>query len=759
MYIAIGYYNTGFDIINVPDSPTLLRNSAGNTHSFPALDILNKQFLPSIKVKLNPSYDDSQLDGLEYIELKEENAAGNGIFYYVTSYSLTSRDVAVLNLVQDSLLTAGGASILGSVYAKRCHIPVAEDKFGAYDADDEMIMPKHPLQLVHSGAMSSFNDTSGTQVGYHNGKSGMFFNFMNAGSWSSDGGQETVIVTTCGLAFTSNPDTYISYDAMGGYFGKWDADAAQSMRFPKLQEARGIQIEMPNVFRDINSMAFYTTAQMDIDRKLKYEGVEYNPLADQINYHSSKEALDVLRAIGMEDSVISCYRLRRGEGQLYHEGATGVLPNRLKGQSYIFSTNGWTNSGSWTGESSNNSSRIQADTEAYDYDYMPQKSSSGYNINNMRVLYGEFRKYILASPATGSALEAKPEELTALKFIYDADKKGKHGSPYICCFTDPRPTGRPYFNFLKFGQSAKYYRASGSGTNTSVINMAEGAIAGGQWPEVPLVFTGMSGEWTAKVGYNIDASYKNYLASPDKTYRDLISGSMMSADQASSMAASQGVYNMVSGSLSSGVSGLMFGGPAGALSGLAGGAVSGGVGIASQMASAQNTYNASLEAANMDRLYGMSSDLVGAANQGSVSANRALERQYAAAYEKAKFDLSTAYSVPRAKFMSTDSMRDMTNNAVFYARYTPDQDDLIRMDNILSAFGYKVDQIMVNPAANRSKFVYIEGSVEKFNQNNFSPAARSGKRELMLDINNQLANGVRIWHINPTNANIYDPGV
>lgn len=759
MYIAIGYYNTGFDIINVPDSPNLLRNSAGNINTFPALDILNKQFLPSIKVKLNPSNSDSQLDGLEYIELKEENAAGNGIFYYVTSYSLTSRDVAVLNLVQDSLLTAGGASILGSVYAKRCHIPVAEDKFGAYDADDEMIMPKEPLLLVHSGAMSSFNDSSGTQVGYHNGKSGMFFNFMNAGSWSSDGGQETVIVTTCGLAFTGQPDTYISYDAMGGYFGKWDSDSAQSMRFPKLQEARGVQIEMPNVFRDINSMAFYTTAQMDVDRKLKYEGVEYNPLADQINYHSSKEALDVLRAIGMEDAVISCYRLRRGEGQLYHEGSTGVLPNRLKGQSYLFSTNGWTNSGAWTGESSNNSSRIQADTEAYDYDYMPQRTSSSYEIKNMRVLYGEFRKYLLASPATGSALEAKPEELTALRFTYDSDKKGKHGSPYICCFTDPRPTGRPYFNFLKFGQASKYYKASGSGTNSSVINMAEGAIAGGQWPEVPLVFTGMSGEWTAKVGYNIDASYKNYLASPDKTYRDLVSGSMMSMDQSSSLAASQGVYNMVSGSLSSGVSGLMFGGPAGALSGLAGGAVSGGVGIASQMASAQNSYNASLEAANMDRLYGMSSDLVSAANAGSVSANRALERQYAAAYEKSKFDLSTAYSVPRAKFMSTDSMRDMTNNAVYYARYTPDQTDLQRMDNILSAFGYKVDQIMVNPAANRSKFVYIEGSVEKFNQSNFSPAARSGKRELMLDINNQLANGIRIWHINPTNANIYDPGV
>ena len=758
MYIAIGYYNTGFDIINVPDSPTLLRNSAGNTHSFPALDILNKQFLPSIKVKLNPSYDDSQLDGLEYIELKEENAAGNGIFYYVTSYSLTSRDVAVLNLVQDSLLTAGGASILGSVYAKRCHVPVAEDKFGAYDADDEMIMPKEPLQLVHSGERKEFKDSSNLSLGYNDGKSGLFFSFMDSGEWSSGGGQQTVIVSTAGLYHSTNVP--ISYSSMGGYFGNsvTGGDPSDGMRFPQIKPARGVTVEMPILNRYVDSLSPYFDTQLNKDRLIEYRGVEYNRLADSSGlYGDTIEAVDVLRAIGMEDSIISCYRLRKGEGYLTNENSS--LPNKLIGQSYMFSTNGWTSSGAWTGEQPGSSSRIMSGSEAYDYDYVPKDSSSDYTIKNTRVLYGEFRKYVLSSPATGSTIEAKPEELTARHFIFDYDNRGINGAPYVCCFTDPRPTGRPYFNFMKFGMEAKYYTPVTGNTNKPIMNLAEGAIAGGQWPEVPIVFTGMAGEWTAKVGYNIDASYKNYLASPDKTYRDLVSGSMMSMDQSSSLAASQGVYNMVSGSLSSGVSGLMFGGPAGAASGLAGGAISGGVGIASQMASAQNTYNASLEAANMDRLYGMSSDLVSAANAGSVSANRALERQYAAAYEKSKFDLSTAYSVPRAKFMATDSMRDMTNNAVFYARYTPCKADMARMDNILSAFGYKVDQIMNNPAANRSKFVYIEGSVEKFNQNNFSPAARSGKRELMLDINNQLANGIRIWHINPTNANIYDPGV
>jgi len=153
--------------------------------------------------------------------------------------------------------------------------------------------------------------------------------------------------------------------------------------------------------------------------------------------------------------------------------------------------------------------------------------------------------------------------------------------------------------------------------------------------------------------------------------------------------------------------------------------------------------------------------LLDAANQGNIAANRALERQFAASYEKAKFDLSTAYSVPKLAFMSTDSMRDIMDNCAFYARYTPTREDLVRMDNILQAFGYKVDMLMPNPINNRSKFVYMEGSVEKFNDyiqvgNNRYPKVI--RKDMMLDINNQLANGIRVWKVNPKNADVYDPG-
>lgn len=749
MIVAVAYLNTGFDIINVPENPALLRSCAAQTITFPALDILNKRFLSSVRLKNEQPdiYKEQYIEQIDYIELKEEGSNLDGIFYYVQSYAYTSKDVISFSIVQDSILTAGGISCIKTIYAKRAHIAKSQDTFGAFDADDELLMPKEPLQIVHSGAIGSFkdNETGLLTVGEHSGQTGIFFQFMNAGDWSSESGQETVVCSTVGLAWADTPDSYMTYAGGMQTFGRWDSQSVDDTRWPKPADARGISVNMPKVCRNVQTLV-EVPGSSQATNAIRYEGVEYNRLGYHIGtYYGTIEAVDILRAVGLEDSVIACYRLRRGEGYLY-ASTPGKLPDTINGESYIYSTNAWLSGGAWSGEgnTSTNSGRILSGSEAYDYDYL------GDSIKNMRVLYGQFRKYILASPATGSSIEAKPEELTARRFTADYSQvgnTGKNGAPYICCFTDPRPTGRPYFNFLKFGQIPKTYGTN----NPSVINMADGAIAGGQWPEVPIVFTGMSGEWTAKVGYNIDASYRDYLASPEKTYRDLVQGTTLAELQASDGAAASA--SALSNAAQSAIGGLTAG-PAGAAIGAGMSMASSSVGYISGVMAADAVANERRMNAMLESAAGSYSGqmLLDAANNGNIAANRALERQYAAAYEKAKFNLSTAYSTPRIKFMSTDSMRDMTKNGVYYARYTPTKTDLTRMDNILQAFGYKVDMLMANPIGNRSNFVYIEGSVEKF-QNNVRL-----KKDMMLDINNQLANGIRVWKVNPKNADVYNPG-
>ena len=745
MIVAVAYLHTGFDIINVPADPALLRSCASSTITFPTLDILNKRFLSSVRVKIDPrTYSEDLISTIDYVELKEENSNTDGVFYYVTSYAYTSMDVVTLSLVQDSILTCGGINIIKTIYAKRAHISKSADKFGAFDADDELLMPKEPLQIVHSGSNAQIESDIFTNPGYHNGAAGLFFKFMTGFD-----AQSTVVVSTVGLAYNGT-DTYMNWSGGINMFGQWGITQGKpsDMRFPKIPIARGMSVILPNVFKYTDDLSSYSGGS-NFSVGVKYSGLEYNELNAMYEGHDPKEALNILRAVGVEDSVIACYRLRSGEGRLETvEGSDSHLPTRLTGREYSYSTNGW---GGGEGDLETSSSRDMAYSEAYDYDYL------GAGIHNMRVLYGQFRKYVLASPATGSAIEAKPEELTARRFTADyissATATGKNGAPTIFCFTDPRPTGRPYFNFVKFGQSPKTYGSQQA--QRAVINLAEGAVAGGQWPEVPLTFTGMSGEWTARVGYNIDASYRDYLASPQKTYRDLMAGAAYDQNMANS-AIEQDLMRNVPGQIVGSAAHFFAGGVDDASS-----TASGVVGLGSTVVGAYANsiandmqYNAKMQNALLDVMKTSSFASVNAAyaNEGNIAANRMLERQYAASYEKAKFDLSTSYSVPKLAFMSTDSMRDIMDNCAYYARYTPTKTDLIRMDNILQAFGYKVDMLMPNPISNRSKFVYMEGSVEKFNTD------KGIRKDMMLDINNQLANGIRVWKVNPKNANVYDPG-
>lgn len=759
MIVAVAYLRTGFDIINVPADPALLRSCAANTITFPTLDILNKRFLSSVRVKISDpnTYNESWIEQIDYIELKEENSNEDGIFYYVNSYSYTSRDVVQFSLVQDSILSCGGIKIIRTIYAKRAHISKEADTFGSFDADDELLMPKEPLQLVHSGSTTNINVSLST-VGHHDGRTGLFFNFDTAQEWGPDDPQDTVILSTVGLAYDGS-DQYMDYSAGLATWGTWGIEdgGPTDTRWPKLPKARGVAVHMPNVMRYVANMAAVPSGYSN-EGVFNYQGVEYNKLG-VVNYHDSRIAVNVLRSLGVEDSIIACYRLREGEGRLMHSGSdSGVLPNALYGADYLYYTNGWSGG---EGNLNTASTRGMAYSQAYDYDFVPNQangSAPAHTFSNLRIFYGEFRKYVLSSPATGSSLEAKPEELTGRHFSFSGNyvsDGGKNGSPYIYCFTDPRPTGRPYFNFVKFGQKQKTI-----GNQNAVVNLAEGAIAGGQWPEVPLVFTGMSGEWTARVGYNLDASYRNYLASADKTYRDLVQGTTLAELQASDGAAASA--SALSNAAQSAIGGLTAG-PVGAAIGAGMSMASSSVGYISGVMAADDVANERRMNAMLESAAGSYSGqmLLDAANNGNIAANRALERQYAASYEKAKFELSTAYSVPKAKFMGTDSMRDITENCAFYARYTPTYNDLIRMDNILQAFGYKVDMLMNNPINNRSNFVYMEGSVEKFNDFITVGNTRYPKiirKDMMLDINNQLANGIRVWKVNPKNADVYNPG-
>ena len=720
MFTATGYYDTGFDIINIPATQNILRSAASGTKTFPALDILNKRFLSQIKVKINPSLGEKDIDGVDYIELKEDGD-NTGVFYYVSSYFLTSKDVAVLNVVQDSFLTAGGINgVSGQMFVKRMHVKPSEDRFGVFCEDDELLCPNEPLQLVYYGDEKNIEDTStGTTIllGKHFPKYGLFFDM-------SKGEQQTVIQSTVDLKYppaggpvnlnlTNVVNSHTTYAVSG-------SEAVDALYEPPKAGTAFINLPQPTLkFNTANNQVTITgdMAPGAGSSDYKYEGVAYT-VADR----QTPEALDTLRAIGMEKAILASYNLSIGEGYLREDETYSGIYYHVNGWSRVMTTSGVLVTGS----------RYIANSQCYDYDFRAQY------VHNMRVLYGKFRKYVICAPSTGSMVEALPEELTNRNFKTGNGQGelavGWSDAPYLFYCSDPRPTGRPYFNFVKMGlhQNENVY-----------LNGLDGAIAGGQWPEVPIVFTGMSGEFQARVGYELSASYSDYLASPERTYRNMVSGAQMQMYNSQDEA-----WNNIGGKIATNATlaaggGLVAGGPGGAVVGAVGGTVSATFNAMNAEASAANTYNNKLQNANYDMLRGATGNY-NEAMRGNITANNLIERQRARDYERAQFELSTKYQVPRANFMATESMRDFCHNAVFYARYTPTIRDMQRMDKILDQFGYKVNGIYTTDDIynNRSDFVYVEGT---FNEINI-PNGITGKKDIMQDINSQFANGIRIWH-------------
>lgn len=131
------YQNTGFNTVNIPDSKALLVQDA--TIKTTVLDCIQNRFLSSISV--STSWDD--IKDVDYANVDD-------FYYFVIGITMTSYDVAQLQLSPDFITSAGGPSSLTILdgITERHHIAKANDTFGKYDEADPLLSPSQPLQIV-----------------------------------------------------------------------------------------------------------------------------------------------------------------------------------------------------------------------------------------------------------------------------------------------------------------------------------------------------------------------------------------------------------------------------------------------------------------------------------------------------------------------------------------------------------------------------------------------------------------------------------
>lgn len=346
------------------------------------------------------------------------------------------------------------------------------------------------------------------------------------------------------------------------------------------------------------------------------------------------------------------------------------------------------------------------------------------NVDNERVLYGSLNSIELISVASGMSASFKPEDL----------KDGETGdSPTVIKLTDPRPNGRPYYMF-------KYFKG------TENEQTLKNAVAGMEWANAPLVYTGKSGSTLDQINLQTRQHIMNIEQS-----------------QAEYNNAMGGLRAFTGGASGAAQSGLQFGSAAmGYNSALAaqGNAAAdyfkygGGEFVRNGFSGAQAAANRAGIGAMSAGLGLFGSVLNGGLNIAEYFHNKDyLAESYNArmASELAQF-ATGQITAPALNFPRSETLRDFIGNGVFVVRYRPKQSDIEKLDKILTMYGYKDTIPIVGGQSvfnNRSKFNFVQ--IKGCTIGGDTP------RWLREAAAAQLNAGVRIWHELPNRA-AYNPG-
>lgn len=133
------YRNSGFNAVNIPDTPDLL-NRVSDFTDVDSIEILQNRFLSTVKVRAAWS----TVRDCDYTKI--------GDFYYsVNGIRMLSPATAELTLTPDFITSAGGVinpkfSILDGITERQTVAP-SRDTWGRYTDDDPLTAPQQPLRL------------------------------------------------------------------------------------------------------------------------------------------------------------------------------------------------------------------------------------------------------------------------------------------------------------------------------------------------------------------------------------------------------------------------------------------------------------------------------------------------------------------------------------------------------------------------------------------------------------------------------------
>lgn len=156
------YFNTGYDLVNVPYNPSMLDNET--YRDVPAVDLLQGKYIDALTIKTTYADQNSSLDLLDYVRIggydeTQQSRTLKYTYYAVLKVEMLSVDTARLYLAEDVISTAGGAEyieICGGIISRRSkpNNVYSQSSF----LDDELLGCAEPL-LVEWNIVSKGGDT------------------------------------------------------------------------------------------------------------------------------------------------------------------------------------------------------------------------------------------------------------------------------------------------------------------------------------------------------------------------------------------------------------------------------------------------------------------------------------------------------------------------------------------------------------------------------------------------------------------------
>lgn len=401
-YSVTLYKNSGYNVINIPDTPARLAADA-TLQTLPSINILQNRRLNQVLV----ACENADAEQADYIKI------GN-MYYAITDFKMQSTTTCLFQIVEKPLLSVGGVSkstggaeanfdILDGI-TSRC--TVKDDSWGAYTSEDPLTAPQEPLQLqtewLGETTGRNFENIGGDPIFVETtvnlplqaaGPEGCF-----ATVYKDEETQETVTVPeTVGLPYVEG-------------VGPQKTDFS----FAGATKSNGTAVNIKN--------DLYTSDDTTISAGMTVQA-----------------GMNAIRSLGQESgSIINQWTIPTKfieSISVRHPGALShieVIDNEettvYDGTDQVVTT--------ITGRESILASNISPDYAA---------------VKNKRVLYGDYNKYGMITCA-GNSAEFKPEDL------------GGESAPSVSYKVDPRPKGKPYYRFTTINGSTEFWRNALAGS-------------------------------------------------------------------------------------------------------------------------------------------------------------------------------------------------------------------------------------------------------------------------------------------------------